>query len=202
MQVDPLLVYEQAGGRNNVANRPRRPVLAWEPPVLSDVPDQHRGHAPQTVGCAVVTVSDTRTPETDLGGGTAADLLSGAGHRVIVREIVPDEPARIQRLLGDLCGRDDVQAVLLTGGTGLGSRDQTFETVDALLEKRLPGFGELFRMLSFEEIGPAAMLSRATAGVVGRTVVLSVPGSPGAVRLALEKLILPELGHLVREATR
>jgi len=169
---------------------------------LSDVPDQHRSHAPQTVGCAVVAVSDTRTPETDVGGRTAGDLLSGAGHRVIVREIVPDEPARIERLLGDLCARDDVRAVLLTGGTGLGSRDRTFETVDALLEKRLPGFGELFRMLSYEEIGPAAMLSRATGGVVGRTVVLCVPGSPGAVRLALEKLILPELGHLVREATR
>jgi len=169
---------------------------------LSDVPDQHRSRSPQTVGCAVVTLSDTRTPETDVGGSTAADLLSGAGHRVVVREIVPDEPARIERLLGDLCRRDDVQAVLLTGGTGLGSRDRTFETVDALLEKRLPGFGELFRMLSFEEIGPAAMLSRATAGVVGQTVVLSMPGSPAAVRLALEKLILPELGHLVREATR
>jgi len=150
----------------------------------------------------VVTVSDSRTPETDVGGRTAAALLSGAGHRVPVREIVPDEPARIEQLLGDLCRRDDVQAVLLTGGTGLGSRDRTFETVDALLEKRLPGFGELFRMLSYQEIGPAAMLSRAAAGVVGRTVVLSLPGSPAAVRLALEKLILPELGHLVREATR
>jgi molybdenum cofactor biosynthesis protein B len=169
---------------------------------LTDVPDEHRRHAPQTVGCAVVTVSDTRTPETDVGGRTAAELLAAAGHRVVAREIVPDDPERIRPLLVDLCARDDVDAVLTTGGTGLGSRDRTFETLDAMLDRRLPGFGELFRMLSYEEIGPAAMLSRATAGRIGRTVVLSMPGSPAAVRLALEKLVLPELGHLVREASR
>ena len=169
---------------------------------MTQVPDQHRRDSPQVVGCAVVTVSDTRTPQTDVGGRVAAELLSAAGHRVVAREIVPDEPDRLRQLVDDLCRRDEVEAVLLTGGTGLGSRDRTFETVDALLEKRLPGFGELFRMLSYEKIGPAAMLSRATAGLLGRTAVLSLPGSPAAVRLAFEKLILPELGHLVREATR
>ena len=169
---------------------------------MTTVPDEHRHEAPPTVGCAVVTISDTRTIETDRGGRAAAELLAGAGHRLVAREIVPDDPERIRPLIADLCARDDVDAVLTTGGTGLGSRDQTFETLDAMLERRLPGFGELFRMLSYEDIGPAAMLSRATAGRIGRTVVLSMPGSPAAVRLALEKLILPELGHLVREASR
>ena len=169
---------------------------------MSRVPDQHRKDAPQTVGCAVVTVSDTRTLETDTGGRTAVELLSAAGHRVLVRQIIPDEPEQMRELLGSLRERQDVDAVLITGGTGLGSRDQTFETVGGLLNKPLPGYGELFRMLSYQEIGPAAMLSRATGGLIGRTVVLSIPGSPAAVRLALEKIILPELGHLVREANR
>lgn len=169
---------------------------------MSSIPDEHRRHAPRVAGCAVVTVSDTRTLETDVGGQTAVDLLTVADHPVLVREIVPDEPGRIQDLLDEILRRDDVEAVLLSGGTGLGSRDQTFETVDGMLEKRLPGFGELFRALSYEEIGPAAMLSRATAGLIGRTLVFLMPGSPAAVQLALEKLILPELGHLVREASR
>ena len=169
---------------------------------MSRVPDQHRTEAPQTVGCAVITVSDTRTVETDTGGRTAVDLLCGAGHRVLAREIVPDEPEKLRELLVGLRDRRDVDAVLITGGTGLGSRDQTFETISGLLDKPLPGYGELFRMLSFQEIGAAAMLSRATGGLLGRTVVLTMPGSPAAVRLAIERLILPELGHLVREARR
>ncbi len=130
------------------------------------------------------------------------ELLQSAGHRVLAREIVPDEPERLTGLLHALCQRADLEAVLLTGGTGLGSRDQTFETLTGLFDKPLPGYGELFRMLSFQEIGPAAMLSRAAGGVVAQKVVLSMPGSPAAVHLALEKLILPELGHLVREARR
>ncbi len=169
---------------------------------MSTVPEEHRHHAPQSVACAVVTVSDTRTAATDVGGRTAAEILQFAGHRVVAREIVPDEPERITQTLQDLCRRGDLDAILLTGGTGLGSRDQTFETLTRLLDKPLPGYGELFRMLSFQEIGPAAMLSRATGGVLAQKVVLSMPGSPAAVRLALEKLILPELGHLVREARR
>ena len=169
---------------------------------MTRVPDQHRKEAPPTTGCAVLTVSDTRTLETDVGGRTAVDLLTAAGHRVLVREIVPDEPDDIRLWLERLRDRDDVDAVLLTGGTGIGSRDRTVETVGALLDKPLPGYGELLRMLSYEQIGPAAMLSRALGGLVGRTVVLTMPGSPAAVQLAIDKLILPELGHLVREARR
>jgi len=169
---------------------------------MSQVPDQHRSEGPLVVGCAVITVSDTRTLETDTGGQTAVDLLCGSGHEVRLREIIPDEPRRMRELLVRLRDREDIDVILLTGGTGLGSRDQTFETVSRLLDKPLPGYGELFRMLSYEEIGPAAMLSRATGGLIGRTVLLTMPGSRAAVRLAVEKIILPELGHLVREARR
>jgi molybdenum cofactor biosynthesis protein B len=150
----------------------------------------------------VVTVSDTRTLENDTGGQTVIVHLTGAGHIVTHREIIPDEPARMRPLLESLGGRDDVDAILLTGGTGITSRDQTFETVSSLLNKPLPGYGEVFRMLSFQEIGPAAILSRAVGGVMGRKVLLTMPGSPAAVRLAMEKIIVPELRHLVREAQR
>jgi molybdenum cofactor biosynthesis protein B len=167
---------------------------------LSQIPQEHRSESPQTVRCVVITVSDTRTFETDTGGQTLVDRLAGAGHTVVLREIIPDEPRPMRELLTMLRDRHDVDAILMTGGTGLGSRDQTFETVEELLDKTLPGYGELFRMLSYQEIGPAAMLSRATAGLIGRTVLMTMPGSPAAVELALAKLILPELGHLVREA--
>jgi molybdopterin adenylyltransferase len=169
---------------------------------LSQIPQEHRRQSPQTVRCVVVTVSDTRTFETDTGGQTLVDRLTGAGHTVVLREIVPDEPRSMRELLTMLRDRHDVDAILMTGGTGLGSRDQTFETVEELLDKTLPGYGELFRMLSYQEIGSAAMLSRATAGLIGRTVLLTMPGSPQAVELALQKLILPELGHMVREALK
>ncbi len=169
---------------------------------MSQVPSQHRKEAPQVVGCGVITVSDTRTLQTDTGGQTVVDLLSGAGHQVLLREIIPDDPGPMRKLLMGLRDREDVDAVLMTGGTGLGSRDQTFETVSELLDKPLPGYGELLRMLSYQQIGPAAMLSRATGGLIGRTVLLTMPGSRAAVKLALEEIILPELGHLVREARR
>jgi len=169
---------------------------------MSQVPDQHRSEAPPVVRCAVVTISDTRALETDTGGQTIVDLVTGAGHQVVDRHILPDEPAPMRELLASLEGRADVDAVLMTGGTGIGARDRTFETVTGMLDKTLPGYGELFRTLSYEEIGPAAMLSRAVGGLIGRTVVLTMPGSRAAVRLAMEKLILPELGHLVREARR
>ena len=169
---------------------------------MSQVPDQHRRDAPRVVRCVVITVSDTRTLETDTGGETVVELLGGAGHEILERHIIPDEPAPMAGLLTSLCDREDVDAVLMTGGTGLSRRDQTVETVTSLLDKPLPGYGELFRMLSYEQIGAAAMLSRAVAGLIGRTVVLTMPGSRAAVRLAMEKLILPELGHLVREARR
>lgn len=152
--------------------------------------------------CAVVTVSDTRTLENDRGGEMLATSLTGAGHQVVRREIVPDDPARIRPLVAELADGAVLDAVLITGGTGIAPRDQTFETISGLLTKTLPGYGELFRMLSYEDIGPAAMLSRTIGGVMGPVVVLTMPGSPAAVRLALEKLILPELAHLVYEARK
>lgn len=164
--------------------------------------DQHHATAPHKVRCAVITVSDTRTLENDTGGAAVIDHLQQAGHEVVHREIIPDEPARMRPLLEALGQRGDVEAILLTGGTGVSSRDKTYETVQSLLTVPLPGYGELFRMLSYAEIGPAAMLSRAVGGLVGRTVVLTMPGSPAGVRLAMEKVIVPELGHLVREARR
>jgi molybdenum cofactor biosynthesis protein B len=130
------------------------------------------------------------------------DLLTGAGHEVVQRHLIPDDPERMRPLLEGLRDQEDVDAVLMTGGTGITSRDETLETVAGLLTKLLPGYGELFRMLSYQEIGAAAMLSRAVGGLMNRTVVLTMPGSPAAVRLALEKVILPELKHLVREARR
>ncbi len=169
---------------------------------MSQVPAEHRATAPAVLACAVITVSDTRTPETDTGGQCLVERLESAGHRVAARQIIRDEPIAMRTLLAEFSGKAEIDAVLLTGGTGLSSRDQTFETVSGLLTKALPGYGELFRMLSFQEIGPAAMLSRATGGLIGRTVVLTMPGSPAGVRLAMEKLIVPELGHLVREARR
>ena len=165
-------------------------------------PREHKATAPKSVGCFVLTVSDTKNPETDTSGAVIRELLTAAGHRVAGSAIVRDEPAEVARLVRDACARDDVQTVILTGGTGITSRDSTYEAVEALLEKRLPGFGELFRMLSFQEIGAAAMLSRAQMGIHARRIVVSLPGSPNACRLALDKLLIPELGHLLREASR
>ena len=168
----------------------------------SSTPEEHKADAPTNIRCAVVTVSDTRTIETDTGGREILDRLVQADHRVVVREIIPDEPDQIRRVLSSACGREDVDVVLLTGGTGITSRDTTFETVGSLLTRQLPGYGELFRMLSYSEIGPATILSRAIGGLLGRKVVLTMPGSRAAVRMAMEKIILPEIGHLVREACR
>ena len=165
-------------------------------------PEQHRATAPTAVGCFVLTVSDTRTPDNDTGGQVIRDLLAGGGHTVVGSKIVRDEPADVARVVREACADPRVQVVILTGGTGITSRDSTFEAVEALLDKRLPGFGELFRVLSYEEVGAAAMLSRAQMGIHARRIVVSLPGSPNACRLALEKLLLPELGHLVREVSR
>ncbi len=169
---------------------------------MSQSTAEHRAEAPNRVRCAVVTVSDTRTLATDRGGPLIVERLAAAGHEVVTREIVPDEPATMQSLLTALADRADVDAILMTGGTGIGSRDQTFETVWGLLDKILPGYGELFRMLSFEQIGPAAMLSRAIGGLMRGKILLTMPGSPAAVQLAMDKLIVPEIGHLVREARK
>ncbi len=150
----------------------------------------------------MLTVSDTKTPETDTSGALIRELLNAAGHRVVGFTIVSDEPADVQRVVRAACGDERVQAVIVTGGTGITSRDSTFEAIEALLDKRLPGFGELFRMLSYQEVGAAAMLSRAQLGVHAQRIVVSLPGSPNACRLALEKLLIPELPHLVREVSR
>jgi molybdenum cofactor biosynthesis protein B len=168
----------------------------------TSTPESHKAHAPKAVGCFVLTVSDTKTPETDASGALIRALLGAAGHTVAGAAIVRDEPADVARVVREACANPAVQAVILTGGTGITSRDSTYEAVEALLDKRLPGFGELFRMLSYQEIGAAAMLSRAQLGVHARRVVASLPGSPDACRLALEKLLIPELPHLVREVGR
>lgn len=160
----------------------------------------HRRDAPRSVPTAVVTVSDTRTPETDTGGDLVASLLSEAGHPVTHREIVPDEVEAIADAVRRATDRQDTRAVIVTGGTGIAPRDVSPEAVEPLLTRVIPGFGELFRILSHEEIGSAALLSRALAGLRQGRVVAVIPGSRGAVRLALEKLLLPELGHLVAEA--
>ena len=165
-------------------------------------PDEHKAHAPRAVGCFVLTISDSKTPQTDTSGQLIRQLLTAAGHAVAGSAIVRDEPSEVQQIIRKAAADPAVQVVILTGGTGITSRDSTFEAVEALLDKRLPGFGELFRMLSYQEIGPAAMLSRAQLGIHQRRIVASLPGSPNACRLALEKLLIPELPHLVREVGR
>jgi molybdenum cofactor biosynthesis protein B len=162
----------------------------------------HRAKAPATIRCYVITVSDTRTDETDTGGRAVVELLTAAGHTVIAKRIVRDEPEEVAALVRLQAATDHVDVIITTGGTGITRRDSTFEAIDALLEKKLPGFGELFRMLSFQEIGPAAMLSRACAGTCRGKVVVALPGSENAVRLAMTRLLVPELGHLVAETRR
>ena len=171
-------------------------------PSPSSAAHHHRRATPERVPTAVITVSDTRTPETDTGGAAVAALLEEAGHPVESREIVRDEPEAIRQALRAALAREGVRAVILTGGTGVAPRDVTPEAVEPLLERVVPGFGELFRSLSYQEIGSAALLSRALAGLAAGRVVFAIPGSRGAVRLALAKLILPELGHLAAEAVK
>ena len=163
---------------------------------------EHRAQAPVAIRCAVLTISDTRTEATDTGGAAIVSLLEAAGHAVTGKTIVRDEPSEVRQWIERQVVADDARILITTGGTGITARDGTFEVASALIEKPLPGFGELFRMLSYQEIGAAAMLSRACAGRVGRAILVCLPGSEHAVRLAVEKLLLPELGHLVREATR
>jgi molybdenum cofactor biosynthesis protein B len=164
--------------------------------------EEHKAHAPRSVRCFIVTVSDTRTEATDTSGRAIADLLTAAGHVVAGRAIVKDDAEMVRGTLERQLAIADVQAIITTGGTGVTARDSTYEVVSSLLQKRLDGFGELFRMLSFQQIGPAAMMSRACAGIVAGHVVVSLPGSEAAVRLALERLLIPELGHLVQQAGR
>jgi molybdopterin adenylyltransferase len=160
---------------------------------------QHREAAPEVVGCAILTVSDTRTPETDKSGSTIRRFLTDAGHHVVDYAIVKDEPDQIRARLEQWTSDAGIEAILSNGGTGIANRDTTYDVIAGLLEKRLDGFGELFRMISFEEIGAAAMLSRAVAGVYRRRVIVAMPGSTNAVTVAMERLIVPELAHMVYE---
>jgi len=155
----------------------------------------------RAIQCAIITISDTRTPENDTSGLAIRTALAANGHAIAHYAIVKDEPAEIVALVRQL-EQSGCQVILTNGGTGIARRDSTFEAIDALLDKRLPGFGELFRMLSYADIGPAAMLSRATAGTVGGTLIFCMPGSTGAVQLALDKLIIPQLPHLIWEVLR
>jgi molybdenum cofactor biosynthesis protein B len=166
--------------------------------------EQHKASAPaaETIRVNVVTVSDSRTPENDDGGRLAGELCRAAGFAVVGGAILPDDLTRVREHVGELARAAEVHAVLVTGGTGISPRDTTTEALVPLFDKTLPGFGELFRALSFAEIGPAAMLSRAAAGTIGQVVVFTLPGSPAGVRLALERLILPELPHIVSQLRR
>lgn len=165
--------------------------------------EEHRAQA-QTQGSvpfAIVTVSDTRTPENDQSGALIRVLAVAAGHTVVEYRIVKDEPEQVEQALEDFA-EGPARLIIFNGGTGISRRDRTFDVISRRLEKTLPGFGELFRMLSYEQVGAAAMLSRATAGVFRGRVVASIPGSPDAVTLAMEKLILPEIQHLAWELVR
>ena len=155
----------------------------------------------RSIRCAVITISDTRTAATDTSGAAIRAALSAPGHDITQYSIVKDEPDQIAALVRDLAA-GGCQVILTNGGTGIARRDSTFEAIDALIEKRLPGFGELFRMLSYAEIGAAAMLSRATAGLFGGALIFCMPGSTAAVRLALDKLVIPQLPHLIWEILR
>jgi len=164
--------------------------------------EEHKEGAPSSIGCMVITCSDTRTPETDTSGSLIMSSLKERGHQVVSYHLVKDEPSMIRRLVKQGAKDAKVHAIIINGGTGISRRDSTFEAIDGILEKRLEGFGEIFRFLSFKEIGSAAILSRATAGVYKGTLVISIPGSEKAVLLAMDQLILSELGHMVREMTK
>lgn len=158
---------------------------------------EHKGKAHRTVRCAVITLSDTRTEETDTSGKRIKDLLAEQGQPVVAYRILKDEPEQITAVVQALLVQPEVDAIITTGGTGIAPRDTTFEAIQGLLEKEISGFGEMFRMLSYEDIGAAAMLTRATAGVASGKVIISLPGSTGAVELGMTKLVLPELGHMM-----
>lgn len=163
---------------------------------------EHKRGEPASARVFVLTVSDTRTNETDTSGAAIQRLLEEAGHVVTARQLLPDEPDEVRRAVRQQLAGPDAQVLIATGGTGITSRDRTYEAISGLLQKRLDGFGELFRMLSYQEIGSAAMLSRACAGIAGGKILFVLPGSEDAVRLAMTKLIIPEIGHLLREVAR
>lgn len=162
--------------------------------------EQHKDAAPKSLRFAVLTISDTRDASTDRGGPFLVEAIEAAGHSVTLRAIRRDEASEIEAVVREAVARADVDLVLLTGGTGLAPRDVTVPTLERMFEAAIPGFGEIFRMLSHREIGPAAILSRACAGLVARKVVVALPGSPKALALAWREILLPEAGHLVAQA--
>jgi molybdopterin adenylyltransferase len=172
------------------------------PPGETPSHEAHRAEGPARVRCAVITLSDTRTEADDKSGAFIRNALTQAGHEVGLYRIVKDEPAQLRAALDAAADDGAIRVVLTNGGTGITQRDTTYETLTGLFDKRMDGFGEIFRMLSYEEIGPAAMLSRAVAGTYRNMIVMAMPGSTNAVRLGMEKLIVPELGHLVREVLK
>jgi len=164
--------------------------------------EEHRQTAPLVLGFGVVTVSDSRSPANDTSGDAIRNLISSSGHRIVDSTLVPDDVAAIRAAVRRLLAVPDLDVVVTTGGTGFSPRDLTLEAVTPLLERSIEGFGELFRALSYQQVGAAAMLSRAAAGLIGARAVFLLPGSPKAVTLAMEKLILPEAGHLLGQARR
>ena len=169
---------------------------------MSESTEKHREASPERIRVAVLTISDTRTTETDTGGKIIVDSMQKAGHEVVYRAIVNDDAPQIKKSLEWLLTGAGMDAVITTGGTGISARDTTYEVVIRMLDKELDGFGELFRMLSYDEVGAAAILSRAVAGAVGSKFVACLPGSTNAVRLAMEKLLVPEITHVVFELNK
>ncbi|WP_058306174.1 MogA/MoaB family molybdenum cofactor biosynthesis protein [Gracilibacillus massiliensis] len=165
--------------------------------------DAHKAEAPNSVRCKIITVSDTRTKETDKSGQLMCNYLERNNHQVVAHQIVKDEQKEIKLAIEDGITQSNIDAILINGGTGIAKRDVTIEVVERLLDKQMPGFGEVFRLLSYQEdIGSAAILSRATAGVIQDKAIFATPGSSGAVKLAMERLIIPELGHVMREINK
>ena len=163
---------------------------------------EHKQKAPQSVSCAVLTISDTRTEQDDESGKLIRQKLSQNGHQVMFYSVLKNEADSIKKKIDELLRQEELQVIITSGGTGVSHRDITVETISPILGKKLDGFGELFRFLSYQEIGTAGIMSRAIAGVAMGKVILCIPGSPGAANLAMDKIILPEIGHMVREATR
>lgn len=170
--------------------------------MISHAVHEHKNHAPTSVPCLVITCSDTRTPETDGSGQLLMRMLKDAGHTVVAYYIIKDEPGQILFRINQGIANSVAQAIIINGGTGISHRDSTFEAVDRILEKRLDGFGEIFRYLTYQEIGSAAIMTRAIAGVVKGRVIFSIPGSEHAVKLAMEALILPELPHVIQQLSK
>jgi len=160
---------------------------------------EHKKKAAKSLGIMVITVSDTRDQTTDQSGQLIKEMLAEGGHRTVGYQIVKDEPKEIEDLLRQTLGRKDLEVIILNGGTGIAPRDGTYEVVERLMQKQLDGFGEIFRYLSYQDIGSAAIMSRACAGIAGDKVMISLPGSKGAVQLAMGQLVLPEMGHMVSQ---